>query len=145
MVSSSGETCHPCTSHYLVQAYGGIILITRPTFMDISIYFKTTPHSSFHHLHTHTHTLSTHTHTQIIYIYLHIIMHVSTRTCYIHHKRGVTEVWHMAHFWCLMVDVPCLDHLWDDQKDCLDVGQVRCFHEETPRKMHHCMLLELSW
>ena len=43
-----GETCHPCTSHYLVQAYGGIILITRPTFMDISIYFKTTPHSSFH-------------------------------------------------------------------------------------------------
>ena len=26
-------------------------------------------------------------------------MHVSTRTCYIHHKRGVTEVWHMAHFW----------------------------------------------
>ena len=34
------------------------------------------------------------THTQIIYIYLHIIMHVSTRTCYNHHKRGVTEVWH---------------------------------------------------
>ena len=22
-----------------------------------------------------------------------------------------------------MVDVPCLDHLWDGQKDCLDVGQ----------------------
>ena len=41
----------------------------------------------------------THTHTQIIYISLHIIMHVSTRTCYIHHKRGVTQVWHMAHFW----------------------------------------------
>ena len=37
-------------------------------------------------------------HTQIIYIYLHIVLHVSTRTCYIH-KRGVTEVWHMAHFW----------------------------------------------
>ena len=34
----------------------------------------------------------THTHTNYIYIYLHIIMHVSTRTCYIHHKRGVTEV-----------------------------------------------------
>ena len=29
-----------------------------------------------------------------------------------------------------MVDVPCLGHLWDGQKDCLDVGQVRCFHEE---------------
>ena len=34
-----------------------------------------------------------------------------------------------------MVDVPCLDHLWDAQKDCLDVGQVRCFHEETSRKL----------
>ena len=34
-----------------------------------------------------------------------------------------------------MADVPCLDHLWDGQKDCLDVGQVRCFHEETSRKL----------
>ena len=34
-----------------------------------------------------------------------------------------------------MVDVPCLDHLWDGQKNCLDVGQVRCFHEETSRKL----------
>ena len=34
-----------------------------------------------------------------------------------------------------MVDVPYLDHLWDSQKDCLDVGQVRCFHEETSRKL----------
>ena len=30
-----------------------------------------------------------------------------------------------------MVDVPCLDHLWDGQKGFPDVGQVRCFHEET--------------
>ena len=43
----------------------------------------------------------THTHAHKLYlsIYRHIIMHVSTRTCYIHHKRGVTDVWHMAHFW----------------------------------------------
>ena len=34
-----------------------------------------------------------------------------------------------------MVDVPCMDHVWDSQKDCLDVGQVRCFHEETSRKL----------
>ena len=34
-----------------------------------------------------------------------------------------------------MVDVPCLDHLWDGQKDCLDVGQIRCFHEETSRNL----------
>ena len=99
MVCSFGETCHPYTSYYLVQAYGGIILISRPTFMDISIFFQDNTSFKFpSSTHTHTHT---HTHTQIIYIYiyLHIIMHVSTRTCYIHHKRGVTEVWHMAHFW----------------------------------------------
>ena len=35
---------------------------------------------------------------------------------------------------CLMVDVPCLNHLWGGQKDYLDVGQVRCFYEETSRK-----------
>ena len=40
----------------------------------------------------------THAHTNYIGVYLYI-MHVSTRTCYIHHKRGVTEVWHMTHFW----------------------------------------------
>ena len=34
-----------------------------------------------------------------------------------------------------MVDVPSLDHLWDGQKDCLEVGQVSCFHEETSRKL----------
>ena len=33
-----------------------------------------------------------------------------------------------------MADVPYLDHLWDGQKDFLDVGQVRCFHEESSRK-----------
>ena len=64
--------------------------------MDISIFAKTTPHSSFHHLRTHIHAHKLYIY---IYIYLHIIMHVSTRTCYIHHNRGVTEVWHMAHFW----------------------------------------------
>ena len=34
-----------------------------------------------------------------------------------------------------MVDVPCLDHLWNGQKDFLDIGQVRWFHEETSRKL----------
>ena len=34
-----------------------------------------------------------------------------------------------------MVDVPYLDHLWEGQKDCLDVGQVSCFYEETSRKL----------
>ena len=53
----------------------------------------------------------THTQTHELYISLHIIMHVSTRTCYIHHKRGVTEVWHRAHFWvsyrrCTMTGSP---------------------------------------
>ena len=52
-------------------------------------------------------------------------------------------IWHTSG--CLMVDVPCLDHLWDGRKDPLDVGQVRCSQQETPRKIHHCMLLGLSW
>ena len=99
MVSSSGEACRPCTSHYLVQAYGSIILISRPTFMDIYPYFQDNTSFKFpSSTHTHTH-IHTHTHTNTNYIYLHIIMHVSTRTCYIHHKRGVTEFRHMAHFW----------------------------------------------
>ena len=46
---------------------------------------STTPHSSSHHLHTKLHIPT--------YYY------ASTRTCHIHHKRGVTEVWHIAHFW----------------------------------------------
>ena len=53
------------------------------------------------------------------------------------------DIWHTSG--CLMVDVPCLDHLWDGRKDPLDVGQVGCSQQETPRKMHHCMLLGLSW
>ena len=44
-----------------------------------------------------------------------------------------SDIWHTSK--CLMVDVPCLDHLWDGQKNFLDVGQVRCFHEETSRKL----------
>ena len=71
--------------YYLVQAYGSIIWISRPTFIDIYPYFQDNTSFKFPsstHIHTHTHKL---------YIYLHIIMHVSTRTCYIHHKRGVTE------------------------------------------------------
>ena len=62
----------------LLMTYGGIILIIHVFQINR---LSTTPHSSFHHLHTHTHKL---------YISLHITMHVSTRTCYIHHKTGVT-------------------------------------------------------
>ena len=43
----------------------------------------------------------------------------------------ILDIWHTSG--CLMVDVPYLGHLWDGQKDCLDVGQVRCYHEETSR------------
>ena len=53
----------------------------------------------------------THTHTHKLYISLHITMYVSTRSCYVHHKRGVTEVWQTAHFWvsygrCIMTGTP---------------------------------------
>ena len=97
--------------------------------MDIYPYFQDNTSFKFP---SSTHT---HTHTHKLYIYLHIIMHVSTRTCYIHHKRGVTEFWCMAHFWMSYGRCTYLDHLWDGQKDFLDVGQVRCFHEEASRKL----------
>ena len=38
------------------------------------------------------------THTKELF-YISLIIHVSTRACHIHHQRGVTEVWHIAHFW----------------------------------------------
>ena len=41
-----------------------------------------------------------------------------------------------------MVDAPFLDHLWDVQKDCLDVQQVKRFQQETPTKIHN---LGTSW
>ena len=52
-------------------------------------------HTQVSIIYTHTHT-HTHTHN---YMSLHIIIHVSTRTCHIHHKRRVAEVWHIAQFW----------------------------------------------
>ena len=60
---------------------------------------STTPHSSCHHLHTKLHITTYYYSCKQNYISLHIIIHVSTRTCHIHHKRGVTEVWHIVHFW----------------------------------------------
>ena len=44
----------------------------------------------FKHLHTNIHIYTLH--------FIHDI-HTSTRTCHIHHKRGVTEVCHFGHFW----------------------------------------------
>ena len=34
-----------------------------------------------------------------------------------------------------MVDVPCLDHLWDGQKVCLDVGQVGASMKKHQEKL----------
>ena len=43
----------------------------------------------FHHLHKNIHIYTLH--------FIHAI-HICTRTCHIHHKRGVTEVCHFGHF-----------------------------------------------
>ena len=51
------------------------------------------------YLQHHTQVSIIYTHNTQNYISIHIIIHVSTRACHIHHKRGVTEVWHIAHFW----------------------------------------------
>ena len=88
----------------------------------------------------------THTHTHINNIYLYILLCMSAQEHVTSTTRGEYQkfdIWHTSG--CLMVDVPCLDHLWDGRKDPLDVGQVRCSQQETPRKIHHCMLLGLSW
>ena len=44
-----------------------------------------------------------------------------------------------------MVDVPCLDYLWDGQKDCPGDGQIKRDKREITRNMPHCMLLGLLW
>ena len=116
----------PCPSlwwHHLdlkTNIYGYISIFPRQHLIQVSIIYT----------HTHTHI---HTHTNYIYIYILICMsaqeHVTSTT---RGERQNFDIWHTSG--CLMVDVPCLDHLWDGQKDCLDVGQVRCFHEETSRK-----------
>ena len=86
-----GVFCHQLTTispsilnHFWWELYhcGGIILISRPTFMDIYPYFQdntsfkfpSSTHTHTHTKHTHTHTLNTHTytytytHTQKLYI-----------------------------------------------------------------------------
>ena len=58
----------------------------------------------------------------------------------------VTEVWHMAQFWVSYGRYTLHGSpICGGQKDCLDIEQVRCFQQETPRKMHHCMLLGCLW
>ena len=44
-----------------------------------------------------------------------------------------------------MVDVPCLDYLWDGQMDCPGNGQIRWDKREITRNMPHCILLGLLW
>ena len=51
--------------HYLVQAYGSIILISRPTLMDILSIFPGQHLIQVSIIYTHTHT---HTHTHKLYI-----------------------------------------------------------------------------
>ena len=44
-----------------------------------------------------------------------------------------------------MVDMPCLDYLWDGQKDCPRDKQIIGGKREIARNMPHCMLLEALW
>ena len=62
-----------------------------------------TPHSRF--------PSSTQNNTYSYILHFLSIIHVSPRTCHIHHKRRVTEVCHIAHFWeshggCAMPEIP---------------------------------------
>ena len=62
----------------------------------------------FHHLHTNIHIYTLH--------FIHAI-HISTRTCHIHHKRGVTEVCHFACFRVSYGRSATSRYLWDGQKE----------------------------
>ena len=112
----------PCPSlwwHHLdlkTNIYGYISIFPRQHLIQISI------------IYTHTHI-----HTPIIYIstYYYACQHKNMLHPPQEGSDRIFDIWHTSG--CLMVDVPCLDDLWDGQKDYLDVGQVRCFHEETSR------------
>ena len=106
-------------------------------YTKIYIYLHITFYSSyildFHHLHKNIY-LSTH--------YVLFIIHISTRTCHTHHKRGVTEVCYLGHFWlsygrCAMSGSPI---------GLLVVLLRRQTDQATPRKiLPSCMFLGVSW
>ena len=89
----------------LLITCGPITLFTRSAFMETPmlsnkcvIYTTLKFPSSTHTIHIPTYTIS-------------FIIHVSTRSCHIHHKRSVMEVWHIVHFWvsygrCAMHELP---------------------------------------
>ena len=87
----------------------------------------------FHHLHKNIY-ISTH---DILFI-----IHISTRTCHIHHKRGVTEVCHLGHFWLSYGRCAMSGSLIG-----LLVGPSRRQTDQaTPRKsIASCMFLGVSW
>ena len=80
-----------------------ITLIPRSATEEISSYPNNTPHTRHQAIinwtnHTNT-QISNYPHKthSITYSYI-FILHIITReTCHIHHKRGVTEVWHIPH------------------------------------------------
>ena len=46
---------------------------------------------------------------------------------------------------CLLADVPCLDNLWDCQKDCPDDKQIMWSKKAITRSIPHYMLLAALW
>ena len=44
-----------------------------------------------------------------------------------------------------MADVPCLDYLWDGQKDCPDDGRLGGTRRKNQGNMPICMLLGPLW
>ena len=44
-----------------------------------------------------------------------------------------------------MVDVPCLDYLWDGQQDCPGDKQIIWGKREITRSIPHCTHLEALW
>ena len=81
--------------------------------------------------------------------YIFFIIHISTRTCHIHHNRGVTEVCHLGHFWLsyvryIMSGSPTghlvgLSYDGQTQQKIPEVYNIACFwqpHDRNVRKRH---------
>ena len=83
--------------------------------------------------------------TKNIYLSTHnilFIIHISTRTYHIHHKRGVTEVCHLGHFW-----LSYGRRAMSRSPIGLLVGPLRRQTDQAkPRKsLPSCMFLGVSW
>ena len=116
----------------LLLTCGPTTLFPRSAFMEtpkLYYYMGYLPH------HTQVSIIYTHTHT--------IILHIPTYYTCQHKSMPQFGILHTSG--CLTVDVPCLHHLWDSQKDCPGKKQIIWSMCKIPGNMPLCMPLGPLW